>query len=187
MIKIHFSIKRKTGEDKEIVGKVSSIGLHFIEQPNVQKGIVRLTPLNKDKFNRMKNHQLVITPDGLGFIKDHSVKRDEEDSILVTKGTNVRLRGLNKTKTFFNVNHIKVVDIIDNTGNNRYPVVEQDYPLLIVDDAPVEFYVGKNGRASLSLSAREQYAPLKIFSKKVNGIKILNELIQKGKWTLTKK
>jgi hypothetical protein len=176
MIKVHFVVRRKTDETKSVIGKVSSIGFHIVEQPNVRKGLVRLTGLNKDLFNRTKNNQLVLTPDGMGHIKDLPVKKNPDGH---NAGVNVRVRGLNKTKTFYKLDHIKVIDIVDNKTGQKYPVVEKDYPHLLLDDAPVSFYINKNGRAGLTLDSREQYANVKIFAKKLNGIRLFNELITK--------
>jgi hypothetical protein len=183
MISIHFSVKRKTGENKEFLGKISSIGFHIIEQPNVKKGLVRLTTISKDKFKRLKNNQLVVTPDGLGTIRNYAITRDTEGQLIQPGGVNVRVRNLNKNKTYYNLNHIQVIDIIDSISGSKYPVIESDYPMLLVDDAPVEFVINKANRANLSLRSRKQYADVKIFAKKQGGITILNELIKKGLWT----
>ena len=199
MIKFHFSIKRKVGkglintsttDKKKIVrlnefepsGEIVSVGFHFIDQPKVRKGLVRLTSINKDKFNRLKNNQLVITPDGFGVIQDYEIKKDPENLLILPDGVNVRVRGIKKTKKYFNLNAIKVVDIIDSKQGTRYPASVQDYYLLVIDDMPVEYVSNKDYTASLSLSNREKLSSIKIYSKKQNGIGILNELINKKKW-----
>jgi hypothetical protein len=178
-IRIHFSIKRKYGETEEALGKITSIGFHVIDQPDCKKGIVRLTSINKDKFNRLKNNQLVITPDGLGTIKDYSIKRDEQGNLIQPGGVNVRVRSINKNKLYFNLNHVQVVDIVDNITGIKYPAVESDYPLLLIDDSPVEFIVNKNNRANLSLDTRHKYDNIRIFAKRQDGLRLLDQLITK--------
>jgi hypothetical protein len=183
MIRVHFTVKEKRGSGDEILGKISSIGLHFIEQyRDVVKGVVRLTTLKDDKFGRLKNEQLVITADGLGIIKDCTKKFDADGKEIKPLGINVRVRNLNRNKIFYNLKNLKVVDIINNETGLRYPAIESDYPYLLIDDAVVDFIIDKKKKARLSLSSRRQYADLKTFTKKVNGIQLLNLLIKKGIW-----
>ena len=180
MIKIHVSIKRRQGNNKEILGKISSIGLHFIEQPDILKGVVRHTDLKSDTFKRLHNRQVVLTPDGLGCIQDYTEKLDENGKIIFPTGVNVRVRSLNKNKVFYNLNHIYVIDIIEAKNGRKYQVRESDYPLLVVDDAPVEFVTDLSHVAELSIANRRRLENMTIFTKKQNGIKILKELIEKG-------
>ena len=181
MIKVFFSIKRKQGESKENLGKITSVGLYFIEQPKVRKGVTRLTSLRTDTFNRLKNNQLVLTDDGLGFIKDYAPKESNDKSISLT-GVNVQIRNLGKTKVFYNLGNIRVIDIIDAKSGMKYPAIETDYPYLIVDDMPVKFVTDKTNKAILSVSSRKKLEEVKIFTKKSNGIKILTTLTEKGIW-----
>jgi hypothetical protein len=178
MIRIHFSIKRKYGETEESLGKITNIGFHIIEQPKIIKGTSRLTSINKDKFSRLQNNQLVITPDGLGIIKDYSIKKDEQGRLIQPGGVNVRVHSTKKVKQYYNLNNVQVVDVIDNE-NNWYPVVERDYPFLLMPDVPVEFLVNKNGRANLSLSSRDKYDNIKMFAKRQDGRQLLSQLITK--------
>lgn len=178
MIKFHFVVRRKVGEDKEILGKISSVGFHIIEQSNTKKGLVRLTPVSKDKFDRLKNGQIVLTPDGLGTIKD-SKKRSKIGPVMKSEAVDIQIRGNNRVKSFYNLNQLKLVDIIEDISGDRYPVVSSDYKYLVIDDMPVEFIVNKSQVANLSLSSRDKYSSMKIFSKKQNGTKILTELITK--------
>ena len=204
MIKFHFSIKRRVGkglintsttDEKKIkrlettasTGEIVSVGFHFIDQPKVRKGLVRLTTIDTDKFHRLRNNQLVMTPDGFGVIKDYEIKKDPEDHLILPAGLNVRVRGVKKTKKYYNLKAIKVVDIIDSQKGIRYPVSERDYYLLVIDDMPVEYVHNKDYTASLSLNSREKLSNIKILSKKPNGINILNELISKKIWNPIKK
>ena len=85
-------------------------------------------------------------------------------------------------KSFYNLDQLKLVDIIEDISGNRYPVVSSDYKYLVIDDMPVEFIVNKSQVANLSFSSRDKYSSMKIFSKKQNGTKILTELITKKVW-----
>jgi hypothetical protein len=187
MIRFHFTIKRKVSPDKDILGRITSIGFHFIEQPESKKGIIRLTSLKNDKFGRLKNGQLVMTEDGFGVIKGYKEIKDDTGKISFRTGVNVKLRNLSKDKIFYNLNNIKVVDIIDNKTGDKFPAIESDYPYLLLDEAPVDFLVNKANKAILSLDSRRKLSVVKIFTKKTNGIKLFNLLIQKGIWTPIKK
>jgi hypothetical protein len=178
--KLHFVIKRKVGEDEEILGKITSIGLHFVEERKPSKGLVRLTSLKNDTFKRLKNNQIVLTSDGLGFIKDYSEKKGEDHRVILPVGVNVRVRNLKKEKIYYNLSNLKVIDIIDNKTGNKYPAIERDYPLLVIDDMPVEFIVNKYGHAVLSLSYRKKLKVVKIFTKKSTGLQLMNTMIEKG-------
>jgi hypothetical protein len=178
MIKIHFSIKRKYAETNEPLGKIINVGFHIIDQPKIVKGTSRLTSISKDKFNRLQNNQLVITLDGLGIIKDYSIKRDKQGRLIQPGGVNVRVHSTKRVKQYYNLNNVQVVDVIDNE-NNWYPVVERDYPLLLMPDVPVEFLVNKNGKANLSLSTRKKYDIIRLFAKRQNGRQLMNNLIIK--------
>ena len=184
-IKIHFSVKRKASADKAIIGKIVSVGIHFVEQKNVRKGLVRLVSLKDDNLRRLKNNQLVITLDGLGVIKDLDLKRDEQNNIIQPLGVNVRVRNLNKNKVFYNLNNLKVIDLIDNKTGDRYQAIDSDYPYLLIDDLPVNFIVDSSNRAMLSIDSRKKLEGVKMFSKKTNGIKLLNNLNEKGLWIPT--
>lgn len=181
MIKVFFSTKRKQGENKESLGKITSIGLYFVDQPKIRKGVTRLTSLKLDTFHRLKNNQLVLTDDGLGFIKDYAAK-DSDDKPISMVGVNVQIRNLGKTKVFYNLGNIRVIDIIDAKSGIKYPAIETDYPYLIVDDMPVKFVTDNNNKAILSVSSRKKLEEVKIFTKKSNGIKILTTLTEKGIW-----
>lgn len=187
MIRIHFSIKRKLNTDKAITGKIVSVGLHFIAQPDVKEGIIRLSNLRDDKFKRLKNNQVVLTADGLGVIKDLDIKKDEQGNPILPTGVNVRVRNLNKNKLFYNLGNLKVIDIIENSTGFKYPAVDTDYPYLLLDDLPVTFTVSKNNIAMLSIDSRRKLSNIKMFTKKANGIQLLNNLTQKGIWTPTGK
>ena len=184
MIKIHFTIKEKRGEDKEVVGKISSIGLYFIDQPNIRKGVTRWTSLRDDNLNRCRDKQPVFTTDGIGIITKPKLTRDETGQIIQPIGVNVRIRTLKKEKIFYNLANLNVVDIVDAETGAKYPAVEMDYPFLLLDDMPVEFVVNRNQRAMLSLANRKKLADMKMFTKKSNGIQLLNLLIKKGKWNI---
>jgi hypothetical protein len=186
MIRPHFVIKRKTSTNKdEVIGRLVSVGIHIINQPKIKKGLVRLVKINKTNFTRLHNKQIVITPEGLGVVRDYHPIKDEDEYIM-PKTINVRVRNLNRHKLEYLPSQIKVVDIIDDKTGKRYPAIDRDYPLLLLDDALVTFIVDNLGYAHLSLESRGQYANLKIFAKKSNGLRILNELIQKGIWNPTK-
>jgi hypothetical protein len=183
MIRVHFSVKRKLNTDKAITGKIVSIGLHFIEQPNVKEGIIRLSNLRDDKFKRLKHNQTVLTADGLGVIKDPDIKKDEQGNPILPMGVNVRVRNLNKNKIFYNLSNLKVIDIIENSTGFKYPALETDYPYLLLDDLPITFVVSKTNVAMLSIASRRKLENIKMFTKKANGIQLLNNLINKGIWT----
>jgi hypothetical protein len=187
MIKVHFSVKEKRGSAGETIGKISSIGLHFIEQDNIIKGVVRLTSLKDDTFERLRKGQTVLTSDGLGIIVDHEAKVDESGNKISPLGVNVRVRNSGKNKIFYNLRNLDVVDIINNETGRRYPAVDMDYPYLLIDDAVVDFIIDRKKQARLSLSSRRKYADLKTFTKKVNGIQLLHLLIKKGIWNPTEK
>lgn len=166
MIKISFLIKRNPGK----------------------KGVVRLRPLSQEK-NRLRNKQLVITPDGLGTIKENMPKVDDKGRLIIANGcgVNVMVRNLKYKARVYNMKDVHVVDIIDAKSGNRYPSVESDYQLLLLDDAPVEFIVTRKGKAILTERSRKELSICKIFAKKQNGIKIFNELIEKRKWSPLKR
>ena len=182
MIKVHFKVKRKTGENKETLGKIISVGFHIIDQPKVQNGVVRLTKIPDDKFRRLNNNQLVITTEGLGIVKDYIVRKDDNDNTIPPTGVNVKLLNTRKDKFFYNLNHIQVIDVIEIKSGARYPALESDYPLLLVDDAPVEFVLDSHYRANLSLESRHKYNNVKLFAKEANSIKLLYRLIESGIW-----
>ena len=164
MIKFHFSIKRNPGK----------------------KGVIRLRNLSSAK-DRLKNDQLVITQDGLGTIKEYLAKKDDTGHLVLPAGVNIKVRNLKYKSRVYNLNDVKVVDIIDAKSGTRYPAVESDYSSLLLDDAPVEFIVTRKNKASLTERSREELKVCKIFAKKQNGIKLFNELIEKGIWTPIKK
>lgn len=177
--KVHFVIKRKIGEDKEEVGKITSIGLHFVKERKTSKGLIRHVSLKSDTFRRLKNKQLVITTDGFGVIKDYIERKDDDNKIIFPTGVNVKIRNLKKEKIFYNLNNLKVIDIIDNKTGSKHPAIEKDYPLLLIDDMPVEFIINKYNHAALSLSNRKKLNVIKIFAKKSTGLQLLNTMVEK--------
>jgi hypothetical protein len=180
MRKIYLTVKRKYGENDEELGKIISLGFHIIDQPRVSQGVVRLTSIRDDKFRRLKNDQLVITADGLGYIKDYKEKKDSDNNIIVPEGVNVKVR--KQKETFYNLGHIQVIDIMDAFAGTRHPSLETQYPLLLIDDAPVEFVLDKRGRANLSLNSQIKYKPVRLFARESSGIKILGRLIENKLW-----
>jgi hypothetical protein len=160
------------------------IDLNFLFKRNPgKKGIVRLRTVSKD---RLKNGQLVITPDGLGTIKEFMVKRDSSGRIESPAGLRINIRNIpHKFKTY-KTSLVNVVDIIDDKTGTRYPASESDYNLLLVDQSKVDFLVSRKGKALLTDKSRKDLSNIKVFVKKQNGIKILNELIEKGLWPIKK-
>jgi len=164
MIKISFSVKRNLGK----------------------KGIVRLRTVSNDKL-RLRDGQLVITPDGMGTIVEHKTIIGENGKPKEPHGVKVKIRTLKYKARIYKLTDVNVIDIIDNKTGDKYPASESDYSMLLADQTPVEFIVTRKNRAMLTAKSREQLAPTRIFAKKQNGIKILNELIEKGLWNLKKK
>lgn len=166
MFKINFIIKRNPG----------------------RKGVIRLKPLSNEK-KRLRNGQLVLTQDGLGTIKEHFPKNGEDGNLVITDGhgINIAVRNLKYKGRVYNLKDVYVVDIIDEKTGTRYPAVESDYLLLLLDDAPVEFIVTRKNKAILTEKSRKQLSVCKVFSRKQNGIKIFNQLNEQGIWSPIKK
>lgn len=164
MIKLSFSIKRNPGK----------------------KGVIRLRSLSSDK-NRVRNGQLVITQDGLGTIKEYMAKKDEQGRLELPHGVNVAVRNLKHKERVYKLSDVNVVDIIDAKTGDKYPAAESDYQLLLVDDVPVEFIVTRKKRAMITEKSRKELGAVKIFAKKQNGIKILNQLIKDNIWNPIRK
>jgi hypothetical protein len=169
MIKISFDLKK--------LGKKLTIG---IITPN-RNGVTRLKSLSNAK-ERIRNGQLVITKDGLGTIKEYKPTYDEKEKLIIPHSVSVYVRNLkNKCRTY-KISECNVVNIIDNKSGDSYPATESDYSFLLMDDAPVTFRVTRKDKAALTDKSRKQLSVTKIFARKQNGIKIFNELIEKGIW-----
>jgi hypothetical protein len=163
MLKINFSLKRNPGK----------------------KGIVRLKSVSSDK-DRCKNGQLVLTSDGLGTIKEYMIKKDERGRIIDPHHLLVNVRNLRYKSRTYKASSVNVIDIIDNKTGDKYPANESDYSFLLADQSPVEFIISRKGKAILTSTSRKKLDGTKIFVKKQNGIRILNELIEKGLWPIKK-
>jgi hypothetical protein len=185
MIKVSFILKRSPGEKstkEDTKGKITGLTINVATELRKQ-GIVRLRNLLSEK-DRLVNGQLVITDDGLGTIKEYFCKKDERGKLVLPQGINIAVRNLKFKNRVYRLNTVKVVDILDNKSGVRYPAVESDYSHLLVDDAPVEFVVTRKGKALLTHKSRKDLEKFKIFARKQNGIKLLNELINKKiAWT----
>jgi hypothetical protein len=146
-----------------------------------KKGIIRLKSLSTAK-ERLRNGQLVITKDGLGTVKEYKPLYDDKEKLIIPHSVSVYVRNLKGKQRVYKLSECMVVDIIHNKSGDHFPAAESDYSLLLMDDAPVTFYVTRNGKALLHDSSRKKLASCRIFAKKQNGIKLFNELIQKGIW-----
>ncbi|MBE3085871.1 MAG: hypothetical protein IMZ64_06610 [Bacteroidetes bacterium] len=182
MIKITFTIKKSLGK---LGGMLTTLSK---QRKPKRQGVVRLKSLSTDKSDlRLRTGQLVITPDGLGTIKEYMAKKDDFGRLILPAGVNVAVRNLEFRNRIYHLGSAKVVDIIDVKSGDRYPAAESCYSRLVADDAPVEFVVTKKGRALLTDDSVEKLDKYVVFAKRRNGIRLLNELIEKQIWNPTKK
>jgi hypothetical protein len=150
-----------------------------------KKGVIRHRNLTSAR-ERIRNGQLIITKDGLGTIKEYKPVYDEKEKLIVPHSVSVYVRNLKNKSRVYKLTECTVVDIIEAKSGDKYPAAESEYSLLLMNDAPVTFLVTRNKRAVLSNKSRKQMASCAIFAKKQNGIKVFNELNEKGIWNPTK-
>ena len=133
----------------------------------------------------MKNGQLVITNDGLGTVKIHNnmIKKDGKGNILDPVGLNVFVGNLPYKESTYKPKDLYVVDIIDDKTAMSYPLVESDYLLALLDDAPIEFVLTRTNKAIFSSRTRKKLAICKTFTRSQNGIKLFKNLTTQKIWS----
>jgi len=132
--------------------------------------------------HRLKENQLVITKDGIGAIKGYTPKFDEHGVFVKPQSVGVYIRNSVRKNRMYKLTEIMVVDIIDNKTGEKFPALESDYNILILDDAPVKYRVTRKNKALIIGKSRKQLSICKMFTKKQNGIKIFNQLIETKQW-----